>query len=161
MKKIQYAILAMLVASAFISCDKDETNSTGKDDYLIFGTFYGKCAGEECVETYKIEQNRLLEDQKDLYAVRDFYPFDDFTVLSQAKFDLVKDLIDFLPDTLKESESGVIGQPDAGDWGGAFVELKSGNLHRYWVLDQLESNMPEVFNDFVDKINEKVALINQ
>ena len=161
MKKMQYSMLAMLMFTAFIGCDKDETNTTGKDDYLIFGTFYGKCAGEECVETYKIEQDRLLEDHKDVYAVGGFYVFDDFTVLSQAKFDLVKDLVDFLPDTLKQSESGVIGQPDAGDWGGAFVELKSGNLHRYWLLDQLESNMPQVYNDFVDKINEKVALINQ
>jgi len=29
------------------------------------------------------------------------------------------------------------------------------------LLDQMESNMPQVYNEFVDKINAKIALINQ
>lgn len=32
---------------------------------------------------------------------------------------------------------------------------------RYWLLDQNGSNMPTVYNKLVDRINEKIALINQ
>jgi hypothetical protein len=161
MKNLLYALFALLTPGFFSSCEKDEVDISGKGDYLIFGTFYGECGGERCVDIYKLENDRLLEDKKDMYPGSDFYPFDDFEVLSQEKFELVKDLIDFLPPSLVSEESGVIGQPDAGDWGGAFVEYKSGNIHKYWLLDQMETNMPEAFNVYVDKINEKEALIQQ
>lgn len=161
MKKIIFPLFAILVFCIFSSCDKDDVNTSGKVDYLIFGTFYGECGGEGCVEIFKIESDRLLEDNKDIYPGADFYPFDDFEVLSQEKFELVKDLVDFLPPSLLQEESGVFGQPDAGDWGGAYVEYKAGSIHKYWLLDQMESNMPEAFNVFVDKINEKEALIHQ
>jgi hypothetical protein len=55
----------------------------------------------------------------------------------------------------------VIGQPDAGDWGGIYFETKDGSTHRFWLLDQLENNMPVIYNEFVDRINEKIVLINQ
>ncbi len=143
------------------SCDKDEVNSSGQFEYLIFGTFYGECGGPGCVDIYKIEKDRLLEDRTNQYPGADFYVFEDFDVLPQAKFDLVKDLVDFLPASLLHEESGVFGQPDAGDWGGAFVEYKAGDVHKYWLLDQMESNMPDAFNQFVDRINEKETIIHQ
>jgi len=161
MKNIIYPFLTILTLGFVSSCDKDNVDDLGKGDYLIFGTFYGECGGEGCVDLFKIENDRLLEDKKDIYPSAGFYAFDDFDVLSQEKFELVKDLIDFLPPSLLQEESGVFGQPDAGDWGGAFVEYKSGNIHKYWVLDQMETNMPEAFNQFVDKINEKETLIHQ
>lgn len=161
MKKIIFPLLAVLILSFLSSCDKDDVNTSSKTDYLIFGTFFGKCAGEGCVEIFKIESDRLLEDKKDIYPGAEIYPFDDFEVLSHEKFELVKDLIDFLPPSLLQEESGVFGQPDAGDWGGAYVEYKFGNVHKYWVLDQMDNNMPEAFNEFVDKINEKESLIHQ
>ena len=160
MNKIFYPGLLILTLGFFTSCDKEDDHTSAKVDYLIFGTFYGECGGEGCVEIFKIESDRLLEDKKDLYPGADFYPFDDFEVLPHEKFELVKDLIDFLPPSLLQEESGVFGQPDAGDWGGAYVEYKAGNIHKYWLLDQMESNMPEAFNVFVDKINEKEALIH-
>ena len=160
--KTVYTIAAILMLAICSSCDKDEANTSSQFEYMIFGTFYGECGGEECVDLFKIENNRLLEDKKDIYpAGIGFYPFDDFNVLPKEKFELVKDLVDFLPPSLLQEESGVFGQPDAGDWGGAYVEYKSGNIHKYWVLDQMESNMPDAFNAFVDKINEKEALIQQ
>ena len=30
-----------------------------------------------------------------------------------------------------------------------------------WLLDQNENNMDSIYNVFVDKVNEKIALINQ
>jgi hypothetical protein len=159
--KSVYAIVALVALGICSSCDKEEVYTTDQFEYLIFGTFYGECGGEGCVEFFKIEKDRLLEDRTDHYTGAEFFVFDDFEVLPQEKFELVKDLVGFLPLSLLYEDSGVFGQPDAGDWGGAFVELKSKNVHKYWVLDQMESNMPETFNQFVDKINEKEAIINQ
>ena len=64
----------------------------------------------------------------------------------------------------RQEQDTIIGMPDAGDWGGVYVEVKMKNLNSlsgFWLLDQMESNMPQVYNDFVDKINEKIAIINQ
>ena len=160
--KSVYAIFALVALGICASCDKDEANTSSEFEYLVFGTFYGECGGEDCVEIFKIEKDRLLEDRKDIYPNGiGFYPFDDFDVLPQDKFDLVKDLVDFLPPSLLQAEIGVYGQPDAGDWGGAYVEYKAGNIHKYWLLDQMDNNMPDAFNQFVEKINEKEALIHQ
>jgi hypothetical protein len=143
------------------SCCKDEIDSIGQNDFLIFGHFYGECAGEGCIETYKLESNRLLEATVDQYAPAGDYNFDAFEVLPQQKFEAVRDLFDFFPDELLEDNRTVIGQPDAGDWGGVYVELKSGGVHRYWILDNWEANMPAVYNDFVDKVHERIAVINE
>ena len=143
------------------SCCKEESDLIGQNDFLIFGHFYGECAGEGCIETFKLEENRLLEATVDQYAPDGYYNFDAFEVLSHQKFEAVRDLIDYFPDELIEDERTVIGQPDAADWGGIFVELKSGDLHRYWRLDNMEDNMPQVYNDFVDRIHERIAIINE
>ena len=72
--------------------------------------------------------------------------------------------MDQFPEQLYSETDHVLGQPDAGDWGGIYVEIKHVNdpaRSGFWLLDQMESNMPQVYNDFVDQINEKIHLINQ
>lgn len=36
---------------------------------------------------------------------------------------------------LKEKKT-VIGQPDAGDWGGIYVEYNANGLRKLWLLDK-------------------------
>ena len=144
-----------------MSCDKSEVDGIGPSDYLVFGHYYGKCFGEGCVETFKLEDRRLLEATFDQYAPQSFYNFEAFDVLSDAKFEAVKDLISFFPEELLSDERTIIGQPDAGDWGGIYVEIKTESIHRFWLLDQMDTDMPEKYNAFVDRINEKITLINQ
>ena len=104
----------------------------------------------------------LSEDTLDMYPNdSDFYPGHFTTQWSAEKFDLVKDLESFFPESLIDETEVVQGQPDAGDWGGIYFEIKRGTTHRFWILDQLESNMPAEYNDFVDRINEKIAIIHQ
>jgi hypothetical protein len=159
-----FILLAFLLTTS-VACDKNcDQTDTGDLEYMVFGHFYGECGGEGCVETYKIEDQRLFEDTLDLYpyyaqpAARSYIPLPD------DKYELVKDLVAQFPDELYAESNHVIGQPDAGDWGGVYVEIKFFNdpSHSgFWLLDQMESNMPQVYNEFVDKINEKIALINQ
>jgi len=61
---------------------------------------------------------------------------------------------------LLDDHDTIIGQPDAGDWGGLYIEYNKDAVRRYWLLDQMKSNVPEYLYDFIDKVNEKIALIN-
>jgi hypothetical protein len=156
-------IVALLTFS-FIGCDDEKNQPQPVDShYFIFGHFYGKCAGEGCVETYKLEDGRLYEDDLDHYP--------DFTTpieahwneLSNERYEAVKDIENDFPAALYGETEHVLGQPDAGDWGGIYVEVKySGEMASksgFWLLDKNEYNMSQVYNDFVDSIEVKIALI--
>ena len=165
MKKFATYILSGLCLVAFSSCEKnDEFAGSGEFEYMIFGHFYGKCAGEGCVEVFKIDNEHLSEDSTDVYPSWE-NPYNGvFIQLPDEKFQLVKDLVDAFPVELYAEPETVIGMPDAGDWGGAYVEMKFKNdpgRSGFWLLDQLDQNMPQVYNEFVDRINEKVTLIHQ
>jgi hypothetical protein len=163
MKQILFLGLVTVFMLVNISCDKkDCIHPSENGDFIVFGHFYGKCFGEGCVETYKIIDSKLYEDTLDQYPGSDtFYPGQFVNQLSAEKYNLVKDLETYFPQELLNETATVIGQPDAGDWGGIYFEIKSGSIHRFWLLDQMENNMPAVYNEFVDRINEKIALIHQ
>ena len=147
------------------ACEKDcGCAGTGEFEYMIFGHFYGECGGEGCVEMYKIDGENLYEDSTDVYPNYLTAYAGEYSVLPNEKYQQVKDLLLEFPEELYAEQDTVIGMPDAGDWGGIYVEIKMKNdvsLSGFWLLDQMESNMPQVYNDFVDKINEKIAIINQ
>ena len=162
MKSIIISAILPFLLTGIMSCEKDERCGFGDTEFLVFGHFYGECVGEGCVEIFKLDDSRLYEDTRDQYpGSNDFYQglFD--TQLPAEKYDLVKDLESYFPEALLNETEIIIGQPDAGDWGGIYFELKRGSTHRFWLLDQMESNMPAAYNDFVDRINEKIALIHQ
>ena len=129
---------------------------------MVFGHFYGECGGEGCVEIYKIEDGKLFEDTLDQYPHSNLVYQGVWVELPQAKYDLVRDILDEVPDQLLQEPEHVLGQPDAGDWGGIYVQVSeplSGD--DYWLLDKHEGHMIEAYNDFVDKIETKIELINQ
>ena len=128
---------------------------------MVFGHFYGECVGEGCVEIYRIDKFSLIEETSEQYPADEFYSFEESTQLSEELREQVIDLLDNVPDELWDETATVIGVPDGGDWGGIYVEILSDKGMRYWLLDQNEQNMPAVYNEFVDRINEKIALINQ
>ena len=166
-------LLALFALFAFVSCEKDADSSENDpclcfcDCYLTkitFGHFYGKCAGEGCVEIFTIDPNnqQLLEDVRDAYPNSGTFYAGDFSIEhSEEKYDLVSDLAQYFPESLFDETETKIGEPDAGDWGGIYLEIQTAELHRFWLLDQKDSNMPEEYNAFVDKINEKIAIIHQ
>ncbi|WP_157491925.1 hypothetical protein [Gelidibacter mesophilus] len=147
--------ILFLIAFMFVGCDSDDANEE-RSDYLIFGHFYGMCGGEECVEVFKLTENELYEDSSDDYSLKKF----NFYELDQATYTLVKDLYQFIPEQLLKEESDIFGCPDCADGGGLFIELsKDGKLFS-WRIDQSKENVPEYLHDFMDKVNEKIALIN-
>ncbi|HEY3386867.1 MAG TPA: hypothetical protein VGK46_10175 [Saprospiraceae bacterium] len=165
MKKVAIYFLSGLSLVALSACDKDsDLANSGEFEYMIFGTFAGECGGEGCIEIFKLDNEHLFEDSTDVYPGQE-HPYDGVYVqLPDEKFQLVKDLVDAFPSELYAEPETVIGMPDAGDWGGAYVEMKFKNdpgRSGFWLLDQLDQNMPQVYNEFVDRINEKVTLIHE
>lgn len=152
-----FATLSIILIA---SCNKDEAKLSD-GDYLIFGHFYGECFGEECIEIFRLETNRLLEDENDRYPNYTNFYEGKYHELSKEKFEEVKDLIDFFPKALLDEDKHGIGQPDAGDWGGLYIEYNFNGTHEFWLVDQMKSNVPEYLHEFIDKVNEKIDLINK
>jgi hypothetical protein len=162
MQNIRKLFILPLLSTLLILSACSKKNDTPKNDenYIIFGHFYGFCAGEECIEIYCLEENRLLEDKKDVYPNSFAYYDADFQEISSAQFNDVKDLMEFFPDTLLLINDVTIGQPDAGDWGGLYVEYNVDGHRQFWLIDMSKDNVYTSLHPFVDKINEKIELIN-
>jgi hypothetical protein len=139
--------------------DEECGDPSGEQAYFIFGAFYGECVGGGCINIFKVENGQLYEDDLDLYP-NGTTPIDaHWNQLSNDKYEEVKNLAAEIPMSLFNETDHILGIPDGGDWGGIYVEvnysghqaLKSG----FWLLDKNESNMAQVYNDFVDKIERR------
>jgi len=102
------------------ACTKEEKliKKETKGNYLVFGHFYGMCAGEECIETFKLTSDKLYEDTIDEYNGESF----DFMALDKQKYELARDLQDDFPQDLLSEEESIIGCPDFADGGGYFIQ---------------------------------------
>lgn len=165
---MKYFLLIILFALClFTSCEKEDPIDPC-DCYetaeFTFGHFYGECGGEGCVEIFRVDldQQKLYEDVNDHYPRTDTLYDGSFQIeLSDDKYQQVKDLLQYVPAGLYQEDETVLGQPDAGDWGGIYFEMDLHDGRKFWLLDQMDNNMPQEYNDFADKINEKIAIINE
>lgn len=62
--------------------------------------------------------------------------------------------------SLLNTKATVIGRPDAGDWGGLYFELTLNGEPKFWLIDTMQSNLPEYLRPFAAEIENKVKLIN-
>ena len=139
------------------SCNKDEDSITiNEQNFLVFGHFYGMCAGEECVETYKLTDLKLYEDILDDYSGQNL----DFVELDNETFEQINDLVDFFPNQLLNETDTVFGCPDCSDGGGLFIQYSDNGNLKSWRIDQFQENVPSYLHSFIDKVNEKIVLIN-
>lgn len=161
----QYAVSIVTICLflsllALTSCGNDESNlelTELGEIYLVFGHFFGECAGESCVETYALTSDKLFEDSLDSYNQVEF----EFGELSDEKFDLVTGLENLFPNELLTVDQEVFGCPDCGDWGGIYVELVENGERYIWRIDVNLDDIPLYLHDFVTEIIEKIRLINQ
>lgn len=154
MYKSIYAILLLIF---ICSCTSNDDIQLNKSDYLIFGHFYGFCVGESCVKTFKLTSDALYEDLNDNYSHESF----NFGVLDGDKFEQAKDLINYFPTKLLSEKENIIGCPDCADGGGLFIEYSKNGVIKSWRIDQMKNNVPDYLHDFMDKVNEKILIINK
>lgn len=156
MKKL---LLAVFTIGLLLSCsDDDEGNQIKINDqnFLVFGHFYGMCFGEGCIETFKLTDRSLFEDTVDDYGGQNM----EFIELDNNAYELSRDLVDFFPNELLNQNETYFGCPDCADGGGLFIQYsENGNLQN-WRIDQVKDNVPEYLHNFIDKVNEKITLIN-
>lgn len=152
-------ILAGILYSS--CCREDVEQNISTESYLIFGHFYGECLGEQCVEIFKLENEKLFEDLDALYPNSQSIYSGEFTELEDNMYQLAKDLVDYIPEELLESTENVFGCPDCADQGGLYIEYKSGILLKHWMIDQSKTGVPGYLHEFMDKVNEKIELINE
>jgi hypothetical protein len=161
MKKINLFLITtvLVVAIIFNACVKDHSIGETKEtlsDYMAFGHFYGECMGENCIEMYRLGNTALFEDVQDHYP--DFQkPYDgNYVKLSEAKFQMVKDFESKIPKELFSETKTVIGQPDAGDWGGIYIEISKNGSRKFWYIDKMQSNLPNYLRSFVDTVSSDI-----
>ena len=148
--------LTLLIAIAMTtSCNKD-CITLNEQNYLVFGHFYGMCAGEGCVETYKLTDMKLYEDLIDDYSGQNL----EFVELENETFAQVSDLVDFFPNQLLSEEETVLGCPDCSDGGGLFIQYSDNGNLKSWRIDQFQNNVPSYLHAFIDQVNEAIVLIN-
>ena len=154
MKEAFTLLMAIVILT---SCNKDEDCITiNEQNFLVFGHFYGMCGGEECVETYKLTDLKLYEDILDDYSGQNL----DFVELDNETFEQINDLVDFFPNQLLNETDTVFGCPDCSDGGGLFIQYSDNGNLKSWRIDQFQENVPSYLHSFIDKVNEKISLIN-
>lgn len=150
------------------SCKEDQmtiqpVSPDCEEAYILFGHFYGECFGEGCIEIYRICENTLYEDSNDIYpsSSNDRYDGDFQTIIDNDIYTSVESLINPIPEGLFLETEKTIGQPDAGDWGGYYLEVKKENeTVQFWLIDTMKDNLPAYLRDYTDKIEEAITLIN-
>ena len=155
MKYIAIIFVALILLT---SCKKEGVH-LASGEYMVFGHFYGECFGEQCIEIYRLEKDQLLEDTKDQYPSSDNFYTGAYVKLPSQKYNAVKDLPSFFPSDLLLESKRVIGQPDAGDWGGFYIEYNYNGVRQFWLLDKVKGNVPLKYHSFIDKLNEKIDLL--
>ncbi len=151
-------ILGLLTIGILFACNKDDDSeiNINEQNFLIFGHFYGECFGEGCVETFKLTDKSLSEDTIDDYNGQNM----EFVELENETFEQVKNITDFFPNQLLNQNETVFGCPDCADGGGLFIQYSEHGNKKSWRIDQVKDNVPTYLHNFIDKVNEKIELIN-
>ncbi len=149
-------IILSIATLLLFGCSKtDSSNNTNTEGTLIFGRYYGFCAGEKCIETFKLSPTALFEDTLDIYPTTQNYNTN-FVPLSSDQFAQTKDLVNFFPMGLFNESNTYIGSPDASDGGGLYIVYTKNGVQKKWYIDLMKQNVPTNYHAFIDKVNEKI-----
>ncbi|MBK6930411.1 MAG: hypothetical protein IPH12_05905 [Saprospirales bacterium] len=117
----------------FAACTKEPDVAPSTNDYFIFGTYYGECAGN-CSHIFKLEGQNLFADDME------YLQPDDLVFQSQSlapdKIALAAALEAQIPASLFDETAETIGCPDCHDQGGYLVKIKTGDTVRQWFIDR-------------------------
>ncbi|MFN8317235.1 MAG: hypothetical protein U0T32_12380 [Chitinophagales bacterium] len=149
-------ILSLLFAVLLMSsCKKEKSNCT---DYIVFGTYYGECGGEQCIELYKLTSTELFEDSKDNYPATGIYNGTFSIKRSVPDFALVSNFESTIPTSLLNDTSAVIGCPDCADGGGVYLEYHKNGIHKVWHIDRTLT-LPSDYALFINQVAQKIQAL--
>ena len=150
-------IFSLFTIGILLTCCKDDDKFViNEQNYLIFGHFYGMCMGDNCIVYYKLTNNALYKDITKDRSGQNL----EFVKLGNDLFEQVKDLADSFPNKLLNHNETFLGCPDCADGGGLFIQYSENGNAKSWKIDQIKENVPSYLHHFIDKVNEKIKLLN-
>lgn len=158
MKNLYYLLFLL----AFWSCSKENQEEKlvlNENDSLVFSTYGGDPPDGFKPKYYKLTNSQVLKDETSGFAFENNNSQANFVDLGSEKFDSTRDLINYFPNKLLITERR-IGNPGANDGGVLFLQLTKNGVTKIWELDADPSAVPEEFRVFVQKVNEKINLLN-
>lgn len=138
------SLAAALSIIGGISCNKEEIKKPEVifPEYILFGQFFSdqNCFNvEACVEIFKMQSGSLLEDVSEIRPVAgEPYTGNFANTLSRVDYEAVLDVLDEVPETLLNMESGMYQTDSNGFAMFIFFEYKSPNKHGYWLFNTAE-----------------------
>jgi len=177
MKNFKFFLGALFVILMFSSCEEDDAisinNTPGlsienrlsenSGPILIFGRYYGRCLAESCIEIFWTDGNNLLEDTVDAYPSSTSFYNGKFTRFMGSEEINTEKILSNIPSSLflTKSSFNVVGTPDAGDWGGIYLQYKNGDLQKQWLVDINTRNIPKELRNYILDINKTVDKIQE
>jgi hypothetical protein len=153
-------LLSVLLVLILSNCD-DVQPTIYNYEYMVFGKYYGECLGENCINIYKIENNKLYKDTAEILPTWEHpYQASYYSELPDSLFNTAKTLLGLIPNTILTDTTKVYGEPDAGDWGGYYIETKYNDIVRYFLLDTKKENIPSSVCDFQTETESIITLLN-
>jgi hypothetical protein len=160
-KLLILAATGLLAAfSTLTACQQADVSPLSANTFT-FGSFYGECAGESCIEIFRLDltQQTLEEDVADTYPSFTAPYQGRYVPRSQAAYQRALPLRPLLPTQLLDNPATVIGQPDAGDWGGYYVEVTQNGTRRFWLIDTQKANIPPYLHAFTDSLRTHIQAL--
>ncbi len=157
-------LIFILTLTMFYCCSDDKQLEDNKtltllgNDYLIFGSFYGYCGGERCVETFKLTATELFEDSLDKYSFGSDYATN-FILMPNNKFLLAQNITANFPLNLLSENNKTFGMPDAYDQGGIRIQFNINGSQKLFYFDNDLKNVPQQYHVFLNKVKEKIQLL--
>lgn len=132
MKSLRLLLLPFMLFLG--SCD-NKPPQPAKAETLVFGTYYGMCAGN-CVNIYQLTGTSLSKDDSaDYPALGVNYSFSVKSVLPPSKYNMAKKLLYDIPAELLTIGDKTYGCPDCHDQGGLYIQIKSGPAIMRYMID--------------------------
>lgn len=169
------ALIALLGMFLLVTCTTDpvdveiEENPTDRISantgpaIVVFGRYFGRCLGRDCVEIYKFDGQKLLEDISDKRPnMSNFYKGEfKHEVNLDTRLNLFK-LLEVLPyDELNSGRSNIIGLPGNHDQGVYYLEYQDVFVRKFWIIDSDKSNIPKSLHAYSDLLGEMIDIIQE
>ncbi len=153
-----FVILITLAVMA--GCAKEDPVKPHEGDYIVFGSFYGMCQGEACVEIFKYEGGKLYEDSRDLYPSMTEMPYSgSYTQIENKITDELEYLLKNIPQELLDSGPATFGVPDSRDQGGMILQCKINGAVKYWLLDMNTDALPDYLRNYAERMKAAIMKI--
>ena len=161
MKRFLFCLLILPFLMACSESFETPAVQTVSIDELIFGRFYGMCAGESCVEIYLVNETQLLEDTTDNILFQGVFESGQFVIMGQEEHQIAMELLREVPIKLTQQNNEVYGCPDCADQGGLHLRIKQNGVDRNFRFDLQNSENPEYLRSYLRKVNEVVNQLTQ